>query len=70
LRGVKASIKYHDAATNNPIIANFTLTAGWQDIGPDGIIESTNIQEVTYVLTVRQGQLKSRYGRAHQAHKP
>jgi hypothetical protein len=41
---VKASIKYHDAATDQPIVGNITyLTAGWQDIGPDGIIESTNI---------------------------
>jgi hypothetical protein len=44
LANVKASIKYHDAATNRPLVGNIRyLTAGWQDIGPDGIIESTNI---------------------------
>jgi hypothetical protein len=41
--GVKASIKYHDAATNNPIISFGYSSFGWQDIGPDGIIESTTI---------------------------
>jgi hypothetical protein len=41
--GVKASIKYHDAATNNPIITFGYSNSGWQDIGPDGIIESTGI---------------------------
>jgi hypothetical protein len=41
--GVKASIKYHDAATNNPIILFGYSNFGWQDIGPDGIIESTTI---------------------------
>jgi hypothetical protein len=44
LANVKASIKYHDAATNRPLVGNIRYsTAGWQDIGPDGIIESTNI---------------------------
>jgi hypothetical protein len=43
IQGVKASIKYHDAATGRHI-ANMTYsTAGWQDIGPDGVIESTSI---------------------------
>jgi hypothetical protein len=41
--GVNASIKYHDAATNNPIITLGYSNLGWQDIGPDGIIESTFI---------------------------
>jgi hypothetical protein len=43
--GVKASIKYHDAATNPiiPIIAFIYSSLGWQDIGPDGIIESTGV---------------------------
>jgi hypothetical protein len=44
--GVKASIKYHDAATNPniPIITfTYSVPAGWQDIGPDGIIESTGV---------------------------
>jgi hypothetical protein len=49
--GVKASIKYHDAATNNYIIDSFNYyPGGWQDIGPDGIIESTDITSF-YVTT-------------------
>jgi hypothetical protein len=49
--GVKASIKYHDAATNNYIINVFNYdSAGWQDIGPDGIIESTDVDSF-YVTT-------------------
>jgi hypothetical protein len=49
--GVKASIKYHDAATNNDIINPFAYsTFGWQDIGPDGIIESTGV-DYFYVTT-------------------
>jgi hypothetical protein len=43
LNDVRASIKYHDAATNNPIITFGYSNFGWQDIGPDGIIESTTI---------------------------
>jgi hypothetical protein len=49
--GVKASIKYHDAATNNDIIDSFNYYPdGWQDIGPDGIIESTGVDSF-YVTT-------------------
>jgi hypothetical protein len=41
---VVASIKYHDAATGQSIVGNFTYAiAGWQDIGPDGAIDSTSI---------------------------
>jgi hypothetical protein len=56
--GVKASIKYHDAATGQDILntpTNAFTPAGWQDIGPDGIIESTNIQQVTVGTTGETG---------------
>jgi hypothetical protein len=56
--GVKASIKYHDAATGQDILStppNAFTPAGWQDIGPDGIIESTNIREVTVTTTGETG---------------
>jgi hypothetical protein len=56
LANVKASIKYHDAATNQPIVGNITYsTAGWQDIGPDGIIESTSIIRFNVTTTGETG---------------
>jgi hypothetical protein len=58
LNDVRASIKYHDAATGQNILStptNAFSPAGWQDIGPDGIIESTNIREVTVGTTDETG---------------
>jgi len=58
LNDVRASIKYHDAATGQNILStptNAFSPAGWQDIGPDGIIESTNIQEVGVGTTGETG---------------
>jgi hypothetical protein len=58
LNDVRASIKYHDAATGQNILStptNAFSPAGWQDIGPDGIIESTNIREVTVTTTGETG---------------
>jgi hypothetical protein len=43
LNDVRASIKYHDAATDAVIADMFYVPNGWLDIGPDGIIESTGI---------------------------
>jgi hypothetical protein len=58
LNDVRASIKYHDAATGQNILStptNAFSPAGWQDIGPDGIIESTNIQQVIVGTTGETG---------------
>jgi hypothetical protein len=53
--GVKASIKYHDAATGVDIADMFYSPNGWQDIGPDGIIESTAIDQFIVTTTDETG---------------
>ncbi|BAJ50413.1 hypothetical protein CSUB_C0553 [Candidatus Caldarchaeum subterraneum] len=54
--GVIASIKYHDAATNQPIVGNISYAlAGWQDIGPDGVIDSTSIRRFNVTTTGETG---------------
>jgi hypothetical protein len=53
--GVKASIKYHDAATGANIVGMVYSSAGWQDIGPDGIIESTAIPGFIVTTTDETG---------------
>ncbi|MEM4354357.1 MAG: hypothetical protein QW470_06370, partial [Candidatus Caldarchaeum sp.] len=56
ISGVIATVKYHDAAAGRPIVGNVSFsTFGWQDIGPDGVIDSTAIRRFNVTTTGETG---------------